>query len=232
MTEPIETDEPAGTEPAVAVLFDMDGLLINSEPLWLMAETEVMRRLGGEPWTEADQQVLLGGSLDRTVRYLQLKATVPQPRDVIADWLMTAMEDLIGSEGVPLQPGAGELLAGVRAAGLAHGLVTSSERGFMDAVLASTGLRFDVTVCADDVTRTKPDPEPYLLAAKLLGTEPGRCFALEDSPNGVASATGAGCRVFAVPSLVPIPAGPGRTVLRSLLDLRATPDGLFPVSPG
>jgi HAD superfamily hydrolase (TIGR01509 family) len=197
-----------------------------------MAETEVMGRLGGEPWTEADQQVLLGGSLDRTVRYLQLKATLPQSRDVIADWLMTAMEDLIRREGVPLQPGAGELLAAVRAAGLPHGLVTSSERGFMDAVLASTGLHFDVTVCADDVTHTKPDPEPYLLGAKLLGTEPGRCFALEDSPNGVASAIGAGCRVFAIPSLLPIPDGPGRTVLRSLLDLRAAPDGLFPVSGG
>jgi HAD superfamily hydrolase (TIGR01509 family) len=223
---------PPLTEAAAAVLFDMDGLLIDSEPLWLSAETEVMRRLGGEPWTEADQQALLGGSLDRTVRYLQVKAAVPQPSQVIADWLMTAMEELVLRDGVPLQPGARELVAAVRAAGLPHGLVTSSERGFMDAVLASTGLRFDVTVCADDVTHTKPDPEPYLLAAKLLGTDPGRCFALEDSPNGVASATQAGCRVFAVPSLLPIPVAPGRTVLRSLLDVRVSADGLSPVPPG
>ena len=78
----------------------------------------------------------------------------------------------------------------------------------MDAVLARTGMRFDATVCADDVSVTKPDPEPYLLAAKLLGVEPGRCFALEDSPNGVASAQAAGCQVFAVPSMVPINRAP------------------------
>jgi beta-phosphoglucomutase-like phosphatase (HAD superfamily) len=104
--------------------------------------------------------------------------------------------------------------------------VTSSERGFMDAVLASTGLRFDVLVCAQDVTATKPDPEPYLLAAKLVDVDPGDCFALEDSPNGVASAEAAGCRVFAVPSLVPIPPAPGRTVVRSLLDLTADAGGI------
>jgi len=76
------------------------------------------------------------------------------------------------------------------------------------------------------VTATKPDPEPYLLAAKLLGVHPGDCFALEDSPNGVASAEAAGCRVFAVPSLVPIPPAPGRTVVPSLLDLTASADGI------
>ena len=117
---------------------------------------------------------------------------------------------------MPVRPGARELLAEVAAAGLPHALVTSSERRFMDVVLARTGLRFDALVCADDVSVTKPDPEPYLLAAKLLGADPARCFALEDSPNGVASAEAAGCRVIAVPSLVPIEPAPGRTVVRSL----------------
>src|ERR1700744_4221923 len=96
----------------------------------------------------------------------------------------------------------------------------------MDAVLARTGMRLDATVCANDVSVTKPDPEPYLLAAKLLGVEPGSCFALEDSPNGVASAQAAVCRVFAVPSLFPIEPAPGRIVVRSLLDLTATPEGV------
>jgi beta-phosphoglucomutase-like phosphatase (HAD superfamily) len=81
-------------------------------------------------------------------------------------------------------------------------------------------------VCADDVTATKPDPEPYLLAAKLVGVHPADCFALEDSPNGVASAEAAGCQVIAVPSLVPIAPAPGRTAVRSLLDLQAGPDGI------
>jgi beta-phosphoglucomutase-like phosphatase (HAD superfamily) len=96
----------------------------------------------------------------------------------------------------------------------------------MDAVLASTGMRFDALVCAEDVSATKPDPEPYLLAAKLLGVDPARCFALEDSPNGVASAEAAGCRVIAVPSLAPIASAPGRLVVASLFQLQAGPDGV------
>ena len=203
----------------------MDGLLVDSEPLWLEAETAVMARLGAA-WTEADQAQLLGGSLERTVRYLLSKASRPAPPWQVAEWLMSGIAEQVREHGVAVQPGARELLAEVAAAGLPHALVTSSERRFMDAVLARTGLRFDALVCADDVSTTKPDPEPYLLAAKLLGADPARCFALEDSPNGVASAEAAGCQVIAVPSLVPIEPAPGRTVVRSLADLRAHPGGI------
>jgi HAD superfamily hydrolase (TIGR01509 family) len=207
------------------VLFDMDGLLVDSEPLWLEAETAVMARLGAD-WTLADQVQLLGGSLDRTVRYLLGKARRPATPGQVAEWLMSGIVDLVRDGGVPLRPGARELLAEVTAAGLPHALVTGSERRFMDVVLASTGLRFDALVCADDVSVTKPDPEPYLLAAKLLGADPASCYALEDSPNGVASAEAAGCRVIAVPSLVPIEPAPGRTVVSSLLELRADASGI------
>jgi HAD superfamily hydrolase (TIGR01509 family) len=210
----------------VAVLFDMDGLLVDSEPLWLEAETAVMARLGAD-WSTADQVRLLGGSLDHTVRYLLAKATKPAPPEAVAAWLMDGVTERVRDHGVPVRPGARELLAEVAAAGLPCALVTGSERRFMDAVLARTGLRFDVLVCAEDVSVTKPDPEPYLLAAKLLGTDPGRCFALEDSPNGVTSAEAAGCQVIAVPSLVPIEAAPGRTVVRSLTELRAGPEGVL-----
>ena len=86
----------------------------------------------------------------------------------------------------------------------------------MDAVLRQLEITFSATVCADDVTRGKPDPEPYLRAASLLGADPRCCVALEDSPNGVASAEAAGCRTVAVPSLVPIEARPGRMIARSL----------------
>jgi HAD superfamily hydrolase (TIGR01509 family) len=213
------------SESGPAVLFDMDGLLIDSEPLWLEAETAIMARLGAG-WSERDQAALLGGSLDRTVRYLLGKATRPAPPELVGEWLMSDIIERVRRGDVPVRRGARELLASVVTVGLPHALVTSSERGFMDAVLASTGMRFDVLVCAEDVTVTKPDPEPYLLAAKLLGVHPGDCFALEDSPNGVASAEAAGCRVFAVPSLVPIPPAPGRTVVASLLDLTAAADGI------
>ena len=218
------------SEPGAAVLFDMDGLLIDSEPLWLEAETAVMARLGAS-WSENDQAQLLGGSLERSVRYLLSKATRPAPPELIGEWLMSGILERVRRGGVPVQPGARELLAAVRQAGLPHALVTSSERSFMDAVLASTGMRFDVLVCAQDVTATKPDPEPYLLAAKLVDVDPGDCFALEDSANGVASAQAAGCRVFAVPSLVPIPPAAGRTVVSSLLDLTADAGGIR-VKPG
>ena len=118
-----------------------------------------------------------------------------------------------------VRPGARELLAEVADAGIAHALVTSSQREFAEAVLASTGLRFPVVVTGDDVTAHKPDPQPYLLAARLLGVDPGRCVALEDSPNGVASATAAGCLVIAVPSLLPIPPAPGRVIAQSLSEV-------------
>ena len=221
------TPEAAG----IAVLFDMDGLLIDSEPLWLQVETVVMARLGAE-WTEADQAQLIGGSLDRSVRYMLSRATKAMPPDLVGEWLMSGIAEMVRRSGVPIQPGARELVAEVAAAGLPHALVTSSERRFMNQVLASTGLRFDALVCADDVSVTKPDPEPYLRAAKLVGVPPGDCFALEDSPNGVASAEAAGCRVIAVPSLVPIEPAPGRTVVHSLLDLRADVNGVFVLARG
>src|SRR5271154_3156021 len=213
-----------------AVLFDMDGLLIDSEPLWLEAETAIMARLGAD-WSEADQAQLLGGSLERSLRYLLSKATRPQPPELVAEWLMSDITERVRRDGVPVQPGARELLAAVRRAGPPNALVTSWERALMAVVLASRGMRFDVLVCAEDVTATKPDPEPYLLAAKLVGVDPEDCFALEDSPNGVASAQAAGCRVFAVPSLVPIPPAPGWTVVRSLLDLTADLRGIRESGP-
>jgi HAD superfamily hydrolase (TIGR01509 family) len=206
------------TEALAAVLFDMDGLLVDTEPLWLETETEVMARLGA-PWTTQDQEALLGGSIQRTVSYLLAKATRPAPPRKVERWLVDGMLGRLQDGRVVVRPGARELLAAVAAAGLPHGLVTSSQRSFADAVLASTGITFRVTVCAEDVAVTKPDPEPYLLGAKLLDADPARCVVLEDSPNGVASATAAGCRVVAVPSLVPIPPAPGRLVVASLRDI-------------
>jgi HAD superfamily hydrolase (TIGR01509 family) len=117
---------------------------------------------------------------------------------------------------VIVRPGARELLEAVAAAGIPYALVTGSQRPFTEAVLTSTGFRFPVTVTGDDVTRAKPDPEPYLLAAKLLNADPGDCVALEDSPNGVASATAAGCHVIAVPSLLPVPPAARRLIVPSL----------------
>src|ERR1700742_1020870 len=196
----------------------MDGLLVDTEPLWFETETEVMARLGA-PWSVEDQEQLLGGSMERTVGYLLAKATRPASPAEIARWMMEGMLKRAAEGRIVVRPGARELIAAVAAAGVPYALVTSSEREFADAVLAGTGFRFPVTVTADDVARTKPDPEPYRLAAKLLDADPSSCVALEDSPNGVASATAAGCRVVAVPSLLPIPPAPGRLVVSSLREV-------------
>jgi HAD superfamily hydrolase (TIGR01509 family) len=206
------------TDGLEAVLFDMDGLLVDTEPLWFETETEVMARLGA-PWTEADQEHLLGGSMAHTVGYLLAKATRPAPPADVARWMMDGMLRRAAAGRVITRPGARELITEVAAAGLPHALVTGSAREFTDAVLKGTGLTFAATVTGDDVSRPKPDPEPYRLAAKLLDAEPERCVALEDSPNGVTSATEAGCKVIAVPSLVAIPEAPGRLVVSSLSNI-------------
>jgi HAD superfamily hydrolase (TIGR01509 family) len=201
-----------------AVMFDMDGLLVDTEPIWFEIECEVMARLGGD-WSPADQARLVGGSLDATLDYLLSKASQPVPRDELARWLLGGMVARLDRSQVQLRPGALELLTEVRAAGVPHALVTSSERVIMDAVFRATGLRFAVTVCAEDVTRIKPDPEPYLLGSKLLAADPGGCVALEDSPNGVAAAEAAGCQVIAVPNVAPVPPAPGRVIVPSLAEL-------------
>ncbi len=201
-----------------AVMFDMDGLLVDTEPLWFEVECEVMARLGGD-WSPADQARLVGGSLEATLSYLLGKASTLVSRDELAGWLLDGMVARLATSPVRLRPGAQELLAGVRAAGVPHALVTSSERVIMDAVFRATGLAFEVTVCAEDVTRIKPDPEPYLLGSKLLAADPGSCVVLEDSPNGVAAAEAAGCQVIAVPNVAPVPPAPGRLIVSSLADL-------------
>jgi HAD superfamily hydrolase (TIGR01509 family) len=217
---------PAGLQ---GVLFDMDGLLVDTEPLWFEVESIVMARLGGD-WDPADQQHLIGGSLARSVDYLLGKATRPASRETVARWMVGGMVELLDSRPVPVLPGARRLLAEVAAAGMPHALVTSSERVVMEAVLRQLQVTFPVTVTGDDVAATKPDPEPYLRAAARLDADPRRCAAIEDSPNGVASAEAAGCLTVAVPSLVPIPPRPGRLVLASLAELSL--DGLRQLAAG
>jgi HAD superfamily hydrolase (TIGR01509 family) len=201
-----------------AVFFDMDGLLVDSEKVWLEIETGVMARLGAE-WTPEHQVHLVGGSMERTVDYmLAVSGSSVTPED-LREWMIDGMVARL-VDGVRMMPGASELLDAVREEGIPVALVTSSLREIADAVLKAVGRdRFDAIVTADDVTRTKPDPEPYLTAAALLDVEPVRCVVLEDSPNGVAAATAAGCAVVAVPSLLPIDPAPGRLEDPSLTEV-------------
>lgn len=198
-----------------AVVFDMDGVLVDSEPLWFEAERAVMARLGGS-WTGADQQVLVGGSMAATTTYLLARGTRQVSRQQVARWLTDGMVELLMTRDLSFMPGAGELVAEVAASGLPYALVTSSEPEIVAAVLSRLRAEFPVVVCGADVTRAKPDPEGYLLAAQALGVEPCRCIAIEDSPNGVAAAEAAGYLTVAVPGVVPIPERPGRLVVGSL----------------
>jgi HAD superfamily hydrolase (TIGR01509 family) len=216
----VSTTNPGAGAPGelAAVLFDMDGLLVDTEPIWNEVERRVMARLGGS-WGPRDQEHLVGGPLSRTLRYMLGKAERPADPETVAGWMRSGLVELVREREVPLLPGAAGLLAGVAAEAVPHALVTSSERLVMQAVLESARLEFGVTVCADDVSHTKPDPEPYLLGAKLLGVSPEQCVVLEDSPNGIAAAEAAGCTVVAVPNVAEIAPGPRRTVVGSLRDV-------------
>ncbi|WP_308206937.1 HAD family hydrolase [Actinoallomurus rhizosphaericola] len=201
-----------------AVLFDMDGLLLDSERLWLEAEAEVMAWLGGS-WGPEHQEFLVGGSLDRTVAYMLDLTGVPAAPEEVGRRLMGAMAERLQAD-VPMMPGARDLLDEVRGAGLPSALVSSTHRVLMEYALDGIGRdSFTVTVAGDEVRRTKPHPEPYLAATRLLDVDPRRCVALEDSLNGATSGAAAGCHVVAVPSVVPIDEAPRRTVVTSLREV-------------
>lgn len=205
-----------------AVLFDMDGTLIDSEGLWLIAEQRTMAELGGS-WTEADQAACLGGPLERVVAYMIARARIERPDGAaVAGRLLHHIEELFRSEPVTWRPGALALLAQTRDRGLPTALVTASWRRLIDAVHASMVGEFgedpfDVIVGGDEVAQSKPHPAPYLHAAERLGVPPTLCLAFEDSPTGIASAAAAGAGVVAVPHLAPAPDLPGILVRDSLV---------------
>lgn len=201
-----------------AVLFDMDGLAVDTEHAWLTVEHEVADWLGA-PWGPEHQAALVGGSLEATSGYLRDRGNRVVPTADIAARLLTGMVERVRRFGAPERPGIRTLLAEVRRAGLPSALVSASHRALVDAVLAATGLAFDVTVAGDEVGRTKPAPDPYLRAAELLDADPRRCVVLEDSPNGVAAGEAAGCVVVGVPNIVPLLPGPARTIVASLEEL-------------
>ena len=185
-----------------AVLWDMDGLLVDTEPLWTVAEEELATRLGGE-WSPRLKAAIVGTRLEVAVPTMLTWYDAPRgPAEVASasSWLLTRMVELF-ADALPVLPGVLPLLAGLRAEGIPVALVSSSYRVLVDAVL-TTGLGpFDVTVAGDEVVHGKPHPEPYLTAAVRLGVDPRSCVVLEDSPAGVASGEAAGCAVVAVPSV-------------------------------
>lgn len=192
-----------GARPA-AVLWDMDGTLVDTEPFWIRAETEMVAAHGGT-WTQADAHALVGSDLLDSAAYLQRVGGVDMPAVDIVNTLMGRVIDLM-ADRPPWQPGALDLLAALGAAGIPSVLVTMSWRRLAGAVvdLLPPGT-FAATVAGDEVARGKPHPDPYLAAARLVGADPADCIAIEDSPTGARSARDAGCFVVGVPHVIPVP---------------------------
>ena len=208
-----------------AVLFDMDGVLVDSEPFWYQVEGDLVRRLGGQ-WGREHQAKCIGGTVDATCRYIVELTGTSWTVEQVQEAVMADMVAACSSPALAVHAGAVELVDAVQARGVPTALVTSSFRVIVDAVLERLGAhRFDTVVTGDEVSRGKPDPEPYLVACERLGVAPEHAIVVEDAHHGVVAAEAAGCTVVAVPSVAPIEPRPGRFVVETIGDVE--PDWLL-----
>jgi HAD superfamily hydrolase (TIGR01509 family) len=207
------------------VLFDMDGTLVDTEGLWGDALSALARELGGEVSTAA-RAATVGTSMATSLGILYADLGVRRTeRQMLADsrWVQDTVAQLLAGP-LAWRPGARELLAAVRSAGLPAALVTTTPRRLAAVLLHGMeddlGLpAFDVTVCGDEVPANKPDPAPYRQAMTALGVDPAGCVAIEDSRVGVESALAAGAAVLGVPSMQTLAPAPGLVVRNSLVGL-------------
>ena len=201
-----------------AVFFDMDGLFVDSEPLWLEAETELMADYGYR-WTSQDQHHCLGGPLKRVGQYMYERVNRKESAEFFTESVISLMENKLQT-GAPLMSGALELLVDLSAHGVQTALVSASPRILVDAVLKGIPSHtFIFSLSADDVTNPKPDPEAYLKAAKTFSVPIADCLIFEDSPTGVKAATSSGAFTIAVPHFVKIEPREKLRVISSLEEL-------------
>jgi HAD superfamily hydrolase (TIGR01509 family) len=198
-----------------AVLWDMDGTLVDSEPYWMAEEHALAQRHGGR-WSHEDALDVVGlALLDSAALIVQRTGIALTPEQVVTELVDGVCRRL--AEGVPWRPGAQGLLARLRAAGVRTALVTMSYRSLTDALeRALPAGSFDVIVPGDEVVRGKPHPEPYLRAAQLLGLPAAECVAIEDSEAGARSAAAAGARTVVVPHVKAVPQLPGTVQIPTL----------------
>ena len=199
-----------------AVLWDMDGTLVDSEPYWIATEQELAEAHGGT-WSHEQALGMVGQAITFTAASLREQAGVRGTDDEIAARLVARVAQRIRQDGAPWRPGARELLQTLVAEQIPCALVTMSYGAMAEAVLevlpAGT---FSAVVTGDVVTHGKPHPEPFLTAARMLDVDITRCVAIEDSVPGVAAAVASGAATVAVPLMVPIAHTPGLSMLRSL----------------
>jgi HAD superfamily hydrolase (TIGR01509 family) len=182
-----------------AVVFDLDGVLLDSEQVWDSAREQLARERGGR-WHDRAQRDMMGMSSTEWSRYMHETIGLPEPPEQINE---EVVQRLIASyrERLPVIPGAREAVERL-AARWPLGLASSSNRELIDLALELLGVSdlFDATVSSEEVARGKPAPDVYLEAARRLGIEPSRAAAIEDSGNGILAAKAAGMRVIAIPN--------------------------------
>ncbi|MEJ1087575.1 HAD family phosphatase [Microbacterium sp. Mu-80] len=212
----MSTDKPS------AVLWDMDGTLVDTEPYWIAVETELVESFGGT-WTSEDALQLVGNALIDSAKILRAAGVDMEP-DAIVQLLTDRVAERLRSEGVPFRPGARELLADLRAQGIPTALVTMSLRRMaLDVVSLIDFAAFDFVVAGDDVSNPKPHPDPYLQAAGLLGVDIADAIVIEDSPTGLAAGLASGATTLGVPHIVALD-GLGAHELWATLDGRTAAD--------
>jgi len=201
-----------------AVLWDMDGTLVDTEPYWIECEFALAERHGGT-WSREHGLAVIGLDLIDSATYMREHMGIDlTPRQIIEELLVGVVQRI--EQEMPWRPGARELLAALKANDVPCALVTMSWRRFVEPVLrALPEESFDVVVCGDEVSHGKPHPEPYLRAADLLGCTPAETLAIEDSQTGATSAEAAGCPVLVVPSQVEMPQKDGWVLRETLVGL-------------
>lgn len=182
-----------------AIIFDLDGLLVDSEPCWNEARRQMAAEVGVLDWNADDHRACMGVSTREWAEYMIRRLRLALSWEETAAAIVGRMQ-AIYAKSIPYLPGAGEAVA--RAA--AHypvALASGSERSLIDIVVADAALRgkFRAVVCTDTMPRGKPAPDVYLEAARLLGVPPARCACVEDSGNGILAGAAAGMKVIAVP---------------------------------
>lgn len=198
-----------------AVLWDMDGTLVDTEPYWIQGEHEIVESFGGT-WTDELSHQLVGQDLRVSAGIMRANSPITWDVERIVDELLGKVIRRV-EEHVPWRPGARELLASLRASGIPCVLVTMSWTSLATAVVDNLPeATFTHLVTGDVVAHGKPHPEPYLAACRLLGVQPAQCVALEDSPTGVRSAVDAGVPTVAIPHILPVPTRAGSVQVDTL----------------
>ena len=196
-----------------AILFDHDGTLVDTEPVWAAAKVALTAEFGGT-WPEQDTLDCLGLSMQFTLDRLRERG-VNLPDEEINDLLVAKVHETLAQQRVEFLPGIERFLSEVHDAQIPAAIVTNATTSVArrTANAAPEGT-FSVIIGNDETTNPKPDPQPYLLAAERLGVDPTQCVTLEDSPSGVRSATAAGMRVIVVPGELEVPAELGTARLK------------------